>query len=381
MTNPCQNPTAILKQYWGHSGFLPLQQEAIDSVLKGRDSLLVLPTGGGKSACFQIPALSLGTLAIVVSPLISLMKDQVDGLNLNGVAAACINSSMTAGEKLQVSNQLRNGELNLLYISPEKLAQERSLTFLKTLNIGFIAIDEAHCISQWGHDFRPDYRQLKELRQHFPKISIHAYTATATPEVQEDIAVQLNLKEPDFLIGSFDRPNLTYKVQRKSSHHFAQIMEVLERHNQESGIIYCQSRREVDLTAERLAGSGRAVWPYHAGMADHERKKSQENFINHESGIMVATIAFGMGVDKSNIRFVIHSGMPKALENYQQESGRAGRDGLPAECLLFHNNADLKRWHRTLTESENNANANGLAGAIRSLKAMSDYAHGVSCRH
>ena len=381
MTNRHHNPADVLKQYWGHDGFLPLQEEAIDSVLKSRDSLLVLPTGGGKSACFQVPAVALNTLALVVSPLIALMKDQVDALNLNGVAAAFINSSMTAAEKIEVTNRLRAHELNLLYISPEKLAQERSLNFLKTLKISFIAIDEAHCISQWGHDFRPDYRQLKELRRHFPDISIHAYTATATPEVQKDIAVQLNLKDPTFLIGSFDRPNLTYRVQRKNSRHFAQIFKVIERHHQESGIIYCQSRREVETTAARLADENFAVWPYHAGMADHERKRNQEEFINHESGIMVATIAFGMGVDKSNIRFVIHSGLPKALENYQQESGRAGRDGLPAECLLFHNNADLLRWQRTFNETENDGNSTGVEGAARSLKAMSDYAHGVKCRH
>lgn len=381
MTNPHPTPAAVLKQYWGHSNFLPLQQEAIDLVLKGRDSLLVLPTGGGKSVCFQIPAIIRNRLALVVSPLISLMKDQVDSLNLNGVAAASINSSMTADKKLQVTLQLQENRLNLLYISPEKLAQENSLRFLKTLDISFIAIDEAHCISQWGHDFRPDYRQLKNLHNHFPDSSIHAYTATATPEVQKDIAIQLGLIKPTFLVGSFDRPNLTYRVERKSARHFDQIMEVLSRHHHESGIIYCQSRREVEKITARLIETSRAVWPYHAGMADCERGKSQEAFINHESGIMVATIAFGMGVDKSNIRFVIHSGMPKALENYQQESGRAGRDGLPAECLLFHNNADLKRWHQTLTENNTGANANAFTGAARSLKAISDYAHGINCRH
>ncbi len=380
MTNPHPTPAAVLKQYWGHSNFLPLQQKAIDLVLKCQDSLLVLPTGGGKSACFQIPAIISNCLALVVSPLIALMKDQVDTLNLNGVAAASINSSMSTDEKLQVTQQLKENRLNLLYISPEKLAQENSLRFLKTLNISFIAIDEAHCISQWGHDFRPDYRQLKNLHNHFPDSSIHAYTATATPEVQKDIASQLGLIKPAFLVGSFDRPNLTYRVERKSARHFDQIIEVLSRHHHESGIIYCQSRREVEKITARLIETNRAVWPYHAGMADCEREKSQDAFSNHESGIMVATIAFGMGVDKSNIRFVIHSGMPKALENYQQESGRAGRDGLPAECLLFHNNADLKRWHQTLTEN-GETNADGFAGATRSLKAMSDYAHGVNCRH
>lgn len=378
MTDQVQNSAAILKQYWGHETFLPFQQEAIECVLKNEDSLLVLPTGGGKSACYQVPALTLNTLALVISPLIALMKDQVDGLRLNGVPAACINSSMTIVEKRQVTEQLKGGELNLLYISPEKLAQERSLDFLKTLDIRFIAVDEAHCISQWGHDFRPDYRQLGRLREHFPNISVHAYTATATREVQKDIATQLNLKEPHFLIGSFDRPNLTYRVFRKSPRHIAQIMAVLERHPKESGIIYCQSRREVEEVAARLAESGRAVWPYHAGMANHDRRNNQEAFINHETGIIVATIAFGMGVDKSNIRFVIHSGLPKALENYQQESGRAGRDGLPAECLLFHNSNDIQRWQRTINEAENDS---GSEGAQHSLNAMSNYAHTTNCRH
>ena len=378
MTAQIQNPAAILKQYWGHESFLPHQQEAINCVLKNEDSILVLPTGGGKSACYQIPALALNSLALVVSPLIALMKDQVDGLRLNGVPAACINSSMTIAEKRQVTDQLKAGELNLLYISPEKLAQERSLTFLKTLDLRFIAVDEAHCISQWGHDFRPDYRQLGNLREIFPNISFHAYTATATREVQKDIAVQLNLKDPRFLIGSFDRPNLTYRVLRKSSHHFAQIMEILERHSEQAGIVYCQSRREVEETAGRLADTGRPVWPYHAGMADHERKINQEAFINHEAGIIVATIAFGMGIDKSNIRFVVHSGLPKALENYQQESGRAGRDSLPAECVLFHNSNDLQRWQRNLNEATNET---GSEGAQRSLQAMSNYAQGIDCRH
>lgn len=378
MTDLIKSSAAILKKYWGHESFLPLQKEAIECVLKHEDSLLVLPTGGGKSACFQVPSLALNGLALVVSPLIALMKDQVDGLRLSGIPAACINSTMTIDEKRQVTDQLRAGELKLLYISPEKLAQERSLDFLKTLDIRFIAVDEAHCISQWGHDFRPDYRQLGNLRNLFPDISFHAYTATATREVQKDIAIQLNLREPRFLIGSFDRPNLTYRVLRKSSRHFAQIMEIIERHSGEAGIIYCQSRREVEETATRLHDSGRPVWPYHAGMSDHDRKTNQEAFINHDSGIIVATIAFGMGIDKSNIRFVIHSGLPKALENYQQESGRAGRDSLPAECVLLHNSNDLQRWHRNLNE---NSNDSGTKGARRSLQAMSNYAHGSDCRH
>ncbi len=379
MINQTRNPAGILKHYWGHENFLPLQKVAIECVLQNQDSLLVLPTGGGKSACYQVPALALNALALVVSPLIALMKDQVDGLRLSGISAACINSTMSIAEKRLVTDQLKAGELNLLYISPEKLAQERSLDFLKTLNIRFIAVDEAHCISQWGHDFRPDYRQLGNLRKLFPNISFHAYTATATAAVQKDIAVQLNLREPRFLIGSFDRPNLTYRVFRKSSRHFAQIMEILERHPAEAGIIYCQSRREVEETASRLSETGHTAWPYHAGMADDERKKNQEAFINHDSGLIVATIAFGMGIDKSNIRFVIHSGLPKALENYQQESGRAGRDSLPAECVLFHNSNDLQRWQRNLSETASESDSEG--GARHSLQAMSNYAQGVDCRH
>ncbi len=371
-------PTAAFRQYWGHENFLPLQEEAIECVLKRRDSLLVLPTGGGKSACYQLPAVVLQGLALVISPLIALMKDQVDSLRLNGIPAACINSSLSLAEKRQVADQLRAGRLNLVYISPEKLVQPRTLEFFRTLEPGYIAIDEAHCISQWGHDFRPEYRQLGSLRQHFPQASIHAYTATATAAVQEDIVRQLNLENPRVLIGAFDRPNLNYRVFRKTGRHFQQIMEVLERHGAESGIIYCQSRKEVEKLSLRLRESGRLVWPYHAGMADAERRANQEAFINHESGIMVATIAFGMGVDKPNIRFVIHSGLPKALENYQQESGRAGRDGLPAECLLFYNQSDHQRWRRHLDTAELEE---GREGARHSLAAMVAYAHGTTCRH
>ena len=378
MNEPPLTPQAAFRQYWGHESFLPLQEEAIECVLKHRDSLLVLPTGGGKSACYQLPALVLQGLALVISPLIALMKDQVDSLRLNGIPAACINSTLTMAEKRQVAEDLRAGRLNLVYISPEKLVQERTLEFFKTLDLRYIAIDEAHCISQWGHDFRPEYRQLGDLRRHFPKVSLHAYTATATTTVQQDIATQLQLETPRLLIGSFDRPNLNYRVFRKTSHHFQQILEVLERHAKESGIIYCQSRKEVEKLSRQLQEAGYETWPYHAGMADDERRDNQEAFINSESGIMVATIAFGMGVDKPNIRFVIHSGLPKALENYQQESGRAGRDGLPAECLLFYNQSDHQRWQRHLNEA---GPEEGGEGARHSLAAMVAYAHGTECRH
>ena len=371
-------PLDLLQQYWGHQAFLDCQEEAIAAALAGRDSLTVLPTGGGKSVCYQLPALLCEGVAIVVSPLIALMKDQVDALRLNGIRAAAVNSAMTMAERLETFNALRAGELSLLYVSPEKLVQERTLDYFKTLNLSFIAIDEAHCISQWGHDFRPEYRRLGCLKEHFPGVALHAYTATATAAVREDIAAQLNLEEPLFLVGSFDRPNLTYRVRRKNSNHPEQILEVLRRHAGVSAIIYCQSRREVDELSRLLKEIGLDAYPYHAGMGDLERKVSQEAFIGNDAAIMVATVAFGMGVDKSNVRLVLHSGMPKALENYQQESGRAGRDGLAAECILFHGSADLQRWQRNLRENDVGA---GRAGAERSLAAMLDYIHGNRCRH
>ncbi len=372
------DPALVLKQYWGHESFIDRQEEAVAAVLAGRDSVTVLPTGGGKSVCYQLPALILEGLAIVVSPLIALMKDQVDALKLNGIPAAAINSTLTMAEKLEVFNALRAGELALLYISPEKLVQERTLAFFKTLKLAFIAIDEAHCISQWGHDFRPEYRRLGCLKEHFPGLALHAYTATATTAVREDIAIQLRLENPKFIVGSFDRPNLTYRVRRKSSHHPEQVIAVLKRHSGSSAIIYCQSRREVDQLNAMLGELGFDTHPYHAGMGDLERKASQEAFIRNEAAIMVATVAFGMGVDKSNVRLVLHSGMPKALENYQQESGRAGRDGLAAECILFYSSSDFQRWQRNLNESESGA---GRAGAEKSLAAMVDYIHGGRCRH
>jgi ATP-dependent DNA helicase RecQ len=370
-------PADILRQYWGHETFLPLQQEAISCVLEGRDSVVVLPTGGGKSICFQVPALCLPGLAVVVSPLIALMKDQVDGLQVCGFPAACINSTLTFAEKQEVAGAIRSGRLRLLYISPEKLVQSRTIDFLRGAGLSFIAIDEAHCISQWGHDFRPEYRQLGMLQETFPGIGIHAYTATATGEVRQDIAAQLGLRRPEFLVGSFDRPNLFYRVCRRTSNHIDQLGTVLERHPGESGIIYCLSRREVERTAAALADAGHRALPYHAGMGDQERRRNQETFIKDDAGIMVATVAFGMGIDKSNIRFVVHSGMPKSLEGYQQESGRAGRDGLSAECILFYSGADVQRWQRTIRENGHD----GTEGAVRSLDAMLSYSHGVECRH
>ena len=321
----------VLQKYWGYDGFRPLQEAAMRSVLGGRDSVVVLPTGGGKSLCYQAPAMCLDGLAVVVSPLISLMKDQVDALVSNGIPAAFVNSSQSAPERARVAEEIRARRIKLLYVSPEKLVQDRMIEFLKGLNVSAFAIDEAHCVSEWGHDFRPEYRQLNLLRENFPDVGLHAYTATATERVREDIAKSLRLRQPEILVGSFDRPNLIYKVERRKSG-LGQVREVLDRHKGESGIIYCTTRNDVDTLSLELNGQDFQTLPYHAGMSDGDRRHNQEAFIEERCDIIVATVAFGMGIDKSNVRFVIHYGMPKALENYQQESGRSGRDGLEADC-------------------------------------------------
>ena len=338
-----------LEQYWGYTEFRPLQQEAMECLCTGRDAVVVLPTGGGKSLCFQAPAVTTAGLAVVVSPLISLMKDQVDALTECGVPAARIDSSLTPEEREAALDRVRKRQLKLLYISPERLVSDGFSKFLQTLDLSFIAIDEAHCISFWGHDFRPEYRQLGSLRQIFPKVAIGAYTATATEQVRRDIAEQLRLKEPAMLVGSFDRPNLIYKV-RPRSRVVKQVCDVLDRYKGESGIIYCIRRKDVEQMAESLTAKGYRVAPYHAGMTDEARKKNQEDFAEERIDTIVATVAFGMGIDKSNVRYVIHAGMPKSLEHYQQESGRAGRDGLEAECWLFYSRGDYGVWKSILSD-------------------------------
>lgn len=366
----------VLERYWGYGNFLPLQRDAMQSVVDHRDSVVVLPTGGGKSLCFQAPAMCLGGVALVVSPLISLMKDQVDGLRECGVPAAYVNSTLTYAEKRQVANDLRRGAIRLLYIAPERLVVGRTMDFLKTLDLSLIAIDEAHCISAWGHDFRPEYRELQVLRQNFPGIGIHAYTATATPRVMEDIAEQLQLADPNFLVGSFDRPNLIYRVMRRDGG-LNQIRSVIDRHSGESGVIYCISRKDVERTCASLVDAGYRALPYHAGLDDSQRKRNQDAFMNEDAETIVATVAFGMGIDKSNVRYVVHAGMPKSLENYQQESGRAGRDGLEAECVLVYSGQDFLTWQRMIEDSE----AAGVEGALKSLEAMWRFCSGVTCRH
>jgi ATP-dependent DNA helicase RecQ len=368
----------VLEQYWGYSSFRPLQREAMDAVLAHRDSIVVLPTGGGKSLCFQAPALLLDGVALVISPLISLMKDQVDTLVGNGVPAALYNSSLSAEDKADVMRGLAERRYRLLYVSPERLVGEGGDGFLARLSscgVRFVAVDEAHCISQWGHDFRPEYRQLARLRERLPGISVHAYTATATARVRRDIAAQLALRDPIELVGAFDRPNLIYRVLPRAVLK-QQLLEVIERHTGEAGIVYCSSRREVDALAAWLSASGLPALPYHAGLSDEDRAAHQDAFLSERVDLIVATVAFGMGIDRSNVRFVVHAGAPRSLEHYQQESGRAGRDGLEAECVLISSASDVVRWKMMLEQNgELNDGSRGL------LKQMERYSTGVGCRH
>jgi ATP-dependent DNA helicase RecQ len=376
----------VLQRIWGFSDFRPLQREAMHAVLARRDSVVVLPTGGGKSLCFQAPALvdaadaasSRRGFALVVSPLISLMKDQVDGLRVDGVDASFLNSSLTGAQKDEVIASLRQDRCRLLYVSPERLVGEGSHGFRRLLQqcgVRFVAIDEAHCISQWGHDFRPEYRQLGSIRDDFPGVALHAFTATATERVRRDIVSELRLDNPSVLVGSFDRPNLTYRVLRRSNLH-RQLLQILARHENEAGIVYCASRREVEALAEWLVHEGHKAVPYHAGLPDAVRAKHQEQFLDERADIVVATVAFGMGIDRSNVRFVVHAAAPRSPEHYQQESGRAGRDGLPAECVLAYSGADFMRWRQML---ESNGELTDSARDL--LRDMERYASGTRCRH
>lgn len=364
-----------LKKYWGYDEFMPLQREAMLSVLEGRDSIVVLPTGGGKSLCFQAPAMVMPGIAIVVSPLISLMKDQVDGLCECGVRAARIDSSLHPRQREAVMWEIDEGSLRILYVSPERMLSDGFLDFLKKRKVSLIAVDEAHCVSMWGHDFRPEYRQLGVLKDAFPGVGIHAYTATATERVSEDIGKQLRLVNPEVLVGSFDRANLIYKVERRNNA-LSQVREILDRHKGESGIVYCIKRDDVDWMCQALSAHGYKVAPYHAGMTDEDRKRNQDAFMQEETDTIVATVAFGMGIDKSNVRYVVHAGMPKSLEHYQQESGRAGRDGLEAECCLFYSAADFMVWNRIMGDME----GDGREIALDKLRMMLEYCTGVTCR-
>jgi len=374
-TATIEDVQAVVSRQWGYDTFRPLQREAIENVLGGRDSVVVLPTGGGKSLCFQAPACTLEGLAVVVSPLISLMKDQVDALTTNGVAAAYFNSSLTTGQRNDVIEAVRSDSLKLLYLAPEGLLTSGMLTLLSGVKLSLFAIDEAHCISSWGHDFRPEYRGLRSLKHHFSGVPVHAYTATATQRVRQDIADQLALSDPDILVGSFDRPNLRYRVQRRSGG-IDQLVDVVKRHPEESGIVYCISRKEVEKTAAALKALGYSAAPYHAGLSDVARQRNQEAFLEERIDIVVATVAFGMGIAKSNVRFVVHMGMPKSLEAYQQESGRAGRDGLEADCCLFYSGRDLMTWKR-LMEGSGESNES----ALEALDSIDRFCKSTQCRH
>jgi ATP-dependent DNA helicase RecQ len=366
----------ILRRYWGYDEFRPLQAEAMRAVVEGCDSLVVLPTGGGKSLCFQAPALAMPGLAVVVSPLIALMKDQVDALVDCGVPAACVNSTLAFDERRRIAEEIRAGRLKLLYLAPERLLTGRTLQFLQSVPLSFIAVDEAHCISEWGHDFRPEYRGLRLLKEKFPSVGLHAYTATATPHVRDDIVRELRLAEPEIIVGSFDRPNLVYRARRRGKL-FEQIREAVDRHPNDSGLVYCIRRTDVEEIAGSLAEAGYSALPYHAGMSDDDRRRNQEAFINDRAKIIVATVAFGMGIDKSDVRYVIHAAAPKSLESYQQESGRAGRDGLEAECLLLYSAADFRTWRKLQSELPPQA----LEIAMTLLTGIDSYCSSVSCRH
>jgi ATP-dependent DNA helicase RecQ len=377
----------VIERHWGYRSFRPQQEQAMQAALTGRDSLVVMPTGGGKSLCYQAPAMLRGGTTVVVSPLIALMKDQVDSLRTCGIPAIQIDSTMSSSEKSAYEMDLVQGGLRLLFVSPERLALSDFCRLLQKANVHSFAIDEAHCISHWGHDFRPDYRQMGRIKELFPQASLHAYTATATAQVRTDICKQLKLKDPLVLVGNFDRPNLTYRVHARNDE-FRQVMEVLDRHKGEAGIVYCISRKDVDELNAALASQGIRSRAYHAGLDKDERSRTQEAFAAEKCDVIVATVAFGMGINRSNIRFVIHAAMPKSIEHYQQETGRAGRDGLEAECVLLHSGADFKSWKWILDKSVEDSIAKGvevdpnfLRNAMKHLEDIDRYCRNFQCRH
>ena len=345
---------SLLKSRFGHESFRSLQEEIIAGVLSRRDTLVVMPTGAGKSLCYQLPALRFSGLTLVVSPLIALMKDQVDALVANGIAAGFINSTLSPQQISRVQDDAKNGRLKILYLAPERLAMSGFRNFLRTLDVSLLAIDEAHCISEWGHDFRPDYRNLKILRRDFPDTPVIALTATATERVREDIVAQLALAQAARFLSSFNRPNLIYRVQPKRAA-FSALLTLVRQQNNEPTIIYCFSRKECESVAADLCANDLKALPYHAGLETGVRSETQEKFIRGEVPIIVATIAFGMGIDKPDIRLVVHYDLPKSLEGYYQETGRAGRDGLPSDCVLFYSYGDKRKHDFFIDQIEDGA--------------------------
>lgn len=365
-----------LKQTFGYDAFRPLQREIMEASLGGRDTVAILPTGAGKSLCYQLPALVRGGLTLVVSPLIALMKDQVDQLEASGVAATFLNSTLESGEARRRVDGLRDGQYQLLYVAPERLMLPDFLGQLQHWNVSALAVDEAHCISEWGHDFRPEYRRLREVRQWLPGIPVLALTATATERVREDMIRQLELREPEVFLASFNRPNLRYQVISKSGA-AAQVCNFANARPGESGIIYCQSRKTTEAMAATLRAQGFSAVPYHAGLEAAERAKNQEAFLRDEAKIVCATVAFGMGINKPNVRFVIHADLPKNIEGYYQETGRAGRDGLPADCLLLFSRGDVVKYLKFLDDIPDEQ-ARGIAH--RQLDQMTHFAENDECR-
>ncbi|MFV8414755.1 DNA helicase RecQ [Methanosarcina mazei] len=373
---------SVLRQYFGYTAFRPLQEEIIRDVLDRKDVFVLMPTGGGKSICYQLPSLLLDGVTVVVSPLISLMKDQVDGLEANGIAAACMNSTQSPRENRDVKNAFLENRLKVLYIAPERLMMPGTFAFLKKGKVSLFAIDEAHCISEWGHDFRPEYRKLKLLRDPkngFPDVPVIALTATATERVKKDIVSQLGLNidpEKGPYVASFNRSNLYYEVRPKKDT-FSEITDYLLRHRGEAGIIYCQSRNNVETLTRKLNLAGFRALPYHAGLSDSERSRNQEMFIRDDVDIIVATIAFGMGINKSNVRFVIHYDLPRNLESYYQETGRGGRDGSPCECILFFSRGDRFKIEYFIAQKTNEKEKDI---SLVQLRQMVAYCEGNKCR-
>ncbi len=366
----------VIESVWGYSTLRPLQREAMTAAAAGRDSLVVLPTGGGKSLCYQAPALLTDRLTVVVSPLIALMKDQVDSLLARGVSSAFFNSSLVAADRRRVIAGLRDREYRLLFVAPERFADMAFGDLLEAADVGAFAIDEAHCISHWGHDFRSDYRRMGQLKRRYPNASINAFTATATPRVRDDIVEQLRLTAPEVLVGDFFRPNLHYRVERRSRG-FDDVVNAVGERPGRAGIVYCIRRKDVDELTETLRATGVRAVGYHAGMNDAERTSKQDAFAAGQYDVVVATVAFGMGIDRSDLRYVIHAAMPKSMEHYQQETGRAGRDGEPAECILFYSPGDAVLW-RSIIERSQPGNADD---AFRLLREMEQYSSGIACRH